>query len=128
MYLILFSMVFYAIMATIMIFDYKSNNKNTLSMRKEQSNVSLREHHIKKALESNIESKSSYSKKYKIETMCNQAGVRITYGEYKILQLICAILLPISCFGLLKNPYLGLASIFIGLLIPHQIISMLRNK
>lgn len=128
MYLILFSIVFYVIMATIIIFDYKSSNKTTLSMRKEQSNVSLREHHIKKALESNIESRSAYSKKYKIETMCNQAGVRISYGEYKILQLICAILLPISCFGLLRNPYLGVASIFIGLLIPHQIISMLRNK
>lgn len=128
MYLILFSMVFYAIMATLMIFNYKSNNKNTLSMRKEQSNVSLREHHIKKVLESSIENKSSYSKKYKIETMCNQAGLKITYGEYKILQLICAILLPILCLGLLKNQYLGVASIFIGMLIPNQIVSMLRNK
>lgn len=128
MYLILFSMVFYAVMAILMIFNYKSNNKSTLSMRKEQSRVSLREHHIKKALESSIENKSTYSKKHKIETMCSQAGIRITYGEYKLLQLICAMILPIVCFGLLKNQYLGVASIFIGFLIPNQVISIIRNK
>ena len=128
MELIIFSVVFFVIMSILMIFNYKSNNKYTLSMRKEQSKVSLREHHLKKTLEKNFENRSTYGKKYKIETLCSQAGLKISYGEYKILQAVCAILLPILCLGILNNPYLAFTAIFIGLLVPNQIISMIRNR
>lgn len=128
MNLAIFSILFYIFISIVIIFNYKISNKNTLNMRKEQTSVSLREHHIKKTLEKKFESRSTYSKKYKIETLCSQAGLKISYGEYKILQVICAILLPIICISILNNEYLALTAIFIGFLIPSQIITIIRNR
>ena len=128
MNLAIFSIVFYIFISILLVFNYKLNNKNTLSMRKEQTSINLREHNLKKTLEKNFENRSNYTKKYKIEMLCKQAGLKISYGEYKILQVICAILLPIICLSILKNEYLAVTAIVIGLLVPNQIITIIRNR
>lgn len=124
----IFSILFYILISIVIVFNYKDNNRTTLDMRKEQSNTSLRENHLKKSLEDSFENKVAYGKKYKVETLCAQAGLKWTYGEYKIAQLITAIILPILCFLILKNEYLTIVSFFLGFIIPNQIITIMKNK
>lgn len=123
-----FSLLFFLLMSLIIIYNYRVYNKTALDMRKEQSKVSLRENAIKKALEQNFEDNASYIKKYKIETMCIQAGLKIKYGEYKLICLLSAILLPFICLFFLNNEYLAVVSFFLGFTIPSQIITMLKNR
>lgn len=124
----IFSISFFLLISGLIIFNYKINNKTTLDMRKEQSKVSLRENAIKKALEHNFEAGVSFGKKYKIETMCAQAGFNIKYGEYKLLCLFSAIILPTLCIFLLKNEYLTIASFLVGLGIPSQVLTIMKNR
>lgn len=123
-----FSFIFFLLMCGLIVYNYKANNKTTLDMRKEQSKTSLRENAIKKALEQNFEDNASYSKKYKVETMCIQAGLKIKYGEYKIICLLSAIGLPILCLSILNNEYLAVVSFFLGFTIPSQIITIIKNR
>lgn len=124
----IFSILFFLLISGLIVFNYKADNKTTLDMRKEQSKVSLRENAIKKALEQNIENGVTFGKKYKIETMCVQAGFKLTYGEYKLLCFLCAIALPFICISLLKNEYLAVASFLVGFGIPSQVFTMIKNK
>lgn len=123
-----FSFIFFLLISGLIIYNYKANNKTALDMRKEQSKTSLRENAIKKALEQNFEDNASYSKKYKIETMCAQAGLKIKYGEYKIICLLSAIALPVLCLSILNNEYLAVVSFILGFTIPSQVITMIKNR
>lgn len=123
-----FSIIFFLLISGLLIYNYKANNKTVLDMRKEQSKKSLRENALKKALEQNIEDNASYRKKHKIETMCIQAGFKIKYGEYIMICIGSAILLPILCFVALNNEYLTVVSIFLGFTIPGQVIMMIKNR
>ena len=124
----IFAFLFFLLMCRLIIYNYKANNKTTLDMRKEQSKTSLRENAIKKALEQNFEDRASFSKKYKVETMCIQAGLKIKYGEYKIICLLSAIILPILCLSVLNNEYLAVVSFVLGFTIPSQVITMIKNR
>ena len=123
-----FSILFFLLMSFIIIYNHKANSKTTLDMRKEQSKSSLRENAIKKALEESYESRATYSKRYKIESLCAQAGLKIKYGEYKVYCLLCALVLPIVCILFLNNEYLGVVSFFLGFTIPSQVITFIRNR
>lgn len=124
----IFSILFFLLMSFLIVYNYRTNNKTALDMRKEQSKTSLRENAIKKALEQNFEDKVSYNKKYKVETMCIQAGLKIKYGEYKLICLASAIGLPLLCLSVLNNEYLAIVAFFLGFTIPSQAITMLRNR
>lgn len=123
-----FSILFFILMCGIIIYNYKSNNKTPLDMRKNQSKTSLREHSFKKALEQNIEENTSYNKKHKIETLCIQAGLKIKYGEYKLICFASAIGLPLLCLLFLNNEYLAMVSFILGFTIPSQVITFLKNR
>lgn len=83
---------------------------------------------LKKDLEETFEANASYKKRRKVEVLCIQAGLKLKYGEYKMLCLITAILLPIVFYTILKNEYLTIASFVLGFTIPSQVITFLRNK
>lgn len=123
-----FSILFFLLMSFLIVYNYKMNNKTALDMRKEQSKTSLREHALKKALEQNFEDNASFSKKHKIETMCIQAGLKIKYGEYKLICLASAIGLPLLCLTILNNEYLAVVAFFLGFTIPSQVLTMLKNR
>ena len=124
----IFAGVFFVAMTATLLVSFKIQNKDVLDLRKTQSLNAARVGKAKKDLEEIIESNASFKKKIKIETMCIQAGLKIKYGEYKLLCLATAIILPIIFWIILRNEYLVIASFVLGLTIPSQVITFLRNR
>lgn len=83
---------------------------------------------IKKQLEHVVSEKADVKKKYKIETMCLQAGHELSYGEYKIICFSVALALPILMLMVMKNIYLAVVFGFIGFHIPGQYMKTMANK
>lgn len=83
---------------------------------------------IKKQLEHMIGEKADVSKKYKIETMCLQAGHELSYTEFKILCIAVAIALPLVMLLVMNNIYLAFVFAFIGYNVPGQVIKTMANK
>ena len=51
----------------------------------------LRESAIKKELEQSLVENASVKHRYKIETLCTQAGFNLSFGEYVLICFFCAI-------------------------------------
>lgn len=104
-----------------------SIKKNFLNLRKRQS-ISFRENALKKKFELMAEENVKFSKKYKVETECLQAGFKLSYGEFKIISLACAIVLPLIVILSLNNQIMALICVPIGYFIPNQVISFIKNR
>ena len=82
----------------------------------------------KTKIEKFLEGKVTVSKKYKIETMCLQAGYNLSYADFKMLSIVIAVILPIIMFFIMKNIYLAAIFAFIGYHVPGQAFKMIANK
>lgn len=117
----------------IIIFGAKDNlkdsslKKNFLNLRKRQS-ISFRENSLKKKFEKMAEEKVKFSTKYKVETNCLQAGIKLSYGEYKLISIACAIMLPVALLLSINNQLMALICVPIGYCIPGQIITFIKNR
>lgn len=83
---------------------------------------------LKKQMSAMLEEKADISKKYKIETMCVQAGHPMSYGEYKIISIGIALVLPIVMLLAINNIILSIVFAFIGYNIPGQFLKAISNK
>lgn len=99
-----------------------------LEKRKAQTQALFNENVLKKRLEQIAEDKVKFSKRYKIETMCLQAGFKLSYAEYKIVSFATGVLTSIVVGTVMNNPYLAFMFFFIGFVAPGQIISFLKNR
>lgn len=105
-----------------------SSNRNMLSKRKIQSKELLRENVLKKRLEEMAESNVKYSRKYAVETLCLQAGYKLSYGEFMIISVISALTIGLIVGTALNNFLQGIMFLFIGFILPRQIIMIIRNR
>lgn len=83
---------------------------------------------LKKQMSVMLDEKADVNKKYKIETMCIQAGHQMSYGEFKILSFGFAIILPILMLLVIHNVLLAVVFAFIGYNIPGQFLKAKANK
>lgn len=124
--------IFVFISLIIIIFANGKNEdiekRTTLGMRMRQNSKSFREIALKKKLEDMATKNTKFDKKNKIEKRCLQAGFKISYGEYVLISIMGAIILPIIVQIILNNPLLTIVFIPIGYIIPGQVISFIRNK
>ena len=121
--------IFCGLMA-ILTFLYYWENKKTdkLSKRKEQATNMLKENILKQKLEKITEKKVKFSKRYKIETMCLQAGVKMSYSEYIMLGWISGLIVGAVVGTAMNNPILAIMFTFFGYLLPGQVISFIKNN
>ena len=110
------------------IIETKRNRPKISKVERTHSLKGLREAAIKKELEQSLVEHSSVKKRYKIESLCTQAGFNLSYGEYVLICFFSAILLPIAIVSILDNIYLALMGIAIGAILPGQFISFMRNR
>lgn len=101
---------------------YKDN------LKKKQSGNLLRENIVKSKLEEYASRKVKYTKRYKIETMCLQAGFKLSYAEYMMIALASSVLMFFIALIALNNILVGFLFIFIGYLAPGQVILYIRNQ
>lgn len=125
---VLFSLVMIGLIVMSVSSKEDEKDKDILSMRKRQSQTSLRELALKKKLESLLEDRVEVSKRYKLETKMMQAGIKATYGEYRILTIMFAIVLPLISLFLMKSIYQLPVLAFVGFMIPGQVVDFFRNR
>lgn len=122
-------LIFCAVMTILTVIMYADFGfKSKLSMRKSQAQGMLKENVLKKKLEEIANEKVKYSKRYKIETMCLQAGFKLSYVEFVVLGLISSVIIGGTVGTIMNNPILGVMFLFIGYLAPGQVVCLLKNR
>lgn len=116
------------IILTSAIYFLTDDIRSVLQNRKIQSKNLFKENIIKQRLESVIEKKVKFLKRHKIETLCVQAGLKLSYAEFVIISLMSAIAVFILATSVMKNIYFAIILFFVGYFLPKQIISFLRNR
>ena len=107
----------------------KNEDEEDLKIVKRRKSIkSLQGLKVGESLALKFEKDANVSKKFKIESLCMQAGLPLSYGEYKLICLLCAIIIPIAIMIAINNPFLDLIMIFLVYFIPGQIIKILSNK
>lgn len=107
------------------------NDKNKIKKSKKgrfQGKSRSAKDSLRKQLANALDEKADVTKKYKIETLCIQAGYNISYGEYFIIRLTSTILMPIIFYILTNNIFLIILFAIIGYSIPGQFFKTLSNK
>lgn len=123
--------LFVIIMCLTIIFqkiDFKDLKSPSLKKRKKQSKDVLGENTLKQKTFAYIESKAKITKKYKIETLCLQSGIHISYAEFVIMSLISSILCGMIIGVIMHNPFLAVIFLFMGYSFPYQIFTIVKNK
>lgn len=103
-------------------------NKGTLEGRKKQSQNRLRENVIKQRIEQIAESRVRFSKRYAIETLCLQAGMKLTYAEYLMISIGSALVFAVLVTMIMNNPILGIIFLLVGYMVPKQFITFMKNR
>lgn len=116
------------VILTILLMVTGTKKKSMLDKRKEQSKNLLRENVLKKRIEKIAEERVRYSKRYAIETLCLQAGFRLSYGEYVMISIASGIVTGVLLGIALNNPILAIIFLFIGYTIPNQVITFIKNR
>ncbi|WCF11735.1 hypothetical protein NDS46_30795 (plasmid) [Paenibacillus thiaminolyticus] len=106
--------------------EFRGNSK--LEGRKKQSQNRLRENVLKQRIEKIAEERVRFSKRYAIETLCLQAGMKLTYADYLMISAGAGIIAAILIAMIMNNLILGIIFLFIGYLVPRQIITFLKNR
>lgn len=123
-----FELLLFALLMIILTVIYNVNRtEGMLSKRKSQTQSLFKENVLKKKLEQVTHDRIKYSKRYKIETMCLQAGFNLTYAEYLIVCLASGVIMALVVGTVMTNPYLGVLVFFVGLVTPGQVIAFIKN-
>lgn len=128
------SLAFFLIICSLIIVSFtvilnmNKKENQTKVVKRRRSSKDLKGRMIGGSLSQKLEKNADVSKKYKAETICLQAGVDLTYGEYKFLCLCCAIVLPLVILLFMKNIFLAIFMVFLGHMIPGQYLKLQANK
>lgn len=116
------------IIAFTVIMNLSKKEEKTKVVKKRRSSKDMKGNLIGGSLSQKFEKNADVSKKFKAETLCLQAGLDLTYGEYKFICTCCAIAIPLIIMLFMHNIFLALIMIFIGYMLPGQYIKTMANK
>lgn len=128
------NLAFFLIIATLVIIFFavlmnlEKKEDKTKIIKKRRSSKDMKGSLIGGSLSQKFEKNADISKKFKIETLCMQAGVDLTYGEYKFICTCCAIAVPLVILIFMHNFFLALIMILLGYLLPGQYLKTMANK
>lgn len=128
------NLAFFLIIATLVIIFFavlmnlEKKEDKTKIIKKRRSSKDMKGSLIGGSLSQKFEKNADISKKFKIETLCMQAGVDLTYGEYKFICTCCAIAIPLVILIFMHNFFLALIMILLGYLLPGQYLKTMANR
>lgn len=102
--------------------------KSVLEMRKHQSTSSFRENQLKRKLESIVEDRAKKGKKIEIENMCLQAGLNLTYGEYRLIGIFTGVFIFLATITGFGNIVMAVVFGVLSSFLPGQLIHTVRNR
>ena len=123
-------LIFLVFMIGLIIYSaFDTNDVSVFEFRKTQSKSMSQENAIRSRMKEYTEKKVDYSKRYKIETLCMNAGFTdMTYADYLMLSLGSSLLFFFIFGVLLGNIVLGLFLAFVGYSLPKQVLNFIKNK
>lgn len=115
-------------MITLLMIFLMIPKKDQMEFRRKQSVNYFRENVLMKQIDLIVSKKTTYSKRYKMETVAMQAGIPLKYSEIMVVSIVTGFIFA-TVFGFLMNNF-GVFVIFLvlGFLFPKQIISFIRNR
>lgn len=128
------NLAFFCIIAALVIIlftvilNLEKKKDKTKIVKKRRSSKDLKGSLIGGSLAQKFEKNADVSKKFKVETSALQAGLDLTYGEFKFISTACAVAIPFVILIFMKNIYLALVMVILGYLIPGQVIKTLANN
>lgn len=105
----------------------EQQKKDRIRERNLQLKSLLRENVLKKKLESYVEEKVKVSKRYEIETLYLQAGIRLNYTEHVMISSVSSLFCALFAIFVLNNPLLMILFAVIGYFFPKQVVSWMKN-
>lgn len=97
-------------------------------IKKRKSSKDLKGNLIGGSIAEKLDFKADVSQKFKVETLCLQAGLNLSYGEFKFISICCAIAIPILILIIMHNFFLALVMVLIGYFLPSQYVKTIANK
>jgi len=108
--------------------EEKMKQKTIKQLRKMQA-LNLRENSLMRKFEEEVEEKTKYDKRYKLETLAMQAGFpNLSYAEILVIRTGFMVLLASLAFFALGNPLLAIVLGVVGRMLPTQFIATIANK
>ena len=129
----LFTMIIVLVLAAILclVIGNLLNNKSKFKVTKSKKRVSssqVSRKMIGGKFAQDFNDKAKPDKKYKIETRILNAGFSFSYGEYIVLCITCALVVPILVMLAMKNIYMAIVLSIVSLFAPGQLIKYIANS
>ena len=118
----------FIIIAFTVILNIGKKENKTKIVKKRRSSKDMKSSLLGGSLAQKFEKNADVSKKFKVETLCLQAGLDLTYGEFKFISVCCAIAIPLVVMIVIHNFYLALIMVALGYLLPGQYMKTIANK
>lgn len=117
-----------ALLITLVMMFLMIPKKDQMEFRKKQSVNYFRENVLMKQIEEIVDKRTAFSKRYKMESIALQAGIKLKYSEMMVISIITGFVFA-TLFGILMNNF-GVFIIFLvlGFLLPKQVIAFIRNR
>lgn len=113
---------------TVLYSFFEGNRDNVLKKRKEQAQNMFRENVLKKKIDEITKDRVKINKRYKIETLCLQAGLNWDYSQYVLVSIATALIISFSVAIGMNNIFLAVVFLFVGYSLPKQVITFIRNR
>lgn len=126
------NVIFFYLMGMIvlsLIYNIEIKPKDDIVDQRRGQTIELFRENIKKSkINKVIQSKVKISKRMEIEYDIKRAGFDFSFSEFVLISMFSGVIFALLFGGVLKNIYLGIVFIFMGALVPFQIIGFLKNR
>ena len=123
--------LFYAVSMTLLSVLYHldfSGKKDTLSMRKKQTEDLFKENVIREKIDKALKERVKLSKRNSVEDKLKQAGFNIEFTEFMIISLFSGVVFAIIFGSAMTNFSLAIMFLIFGTFAPYQVVSFIKNR
>lgn len=128
------NLAFFVVVAALVIIAFtvflnlEKKKDKTKVVKKRRSSRDLKGNLIGGSLAEKLEKGADVTKKFKKETACLQAGLDLTYGEFRFISICCSILIPLVIMIVMHNIFLAIVMVLLGYMIPNQVVKIMANN
>lgn len=123
------SVIVVNIVAKMLVKDSEDQVRNSkLRGRVEQLREFTENNAIKSKIEDYVTDTVKYDERKKLEQLIKQSGIKIGIADLYIMGIASALGLAVLSYAVLKNIFISFIMIVVGVMLPKQIITLIRNK
>lgn len=126
---VIIGIVFFIVMSALLIFDSFVGEKDVAELRKQQTDSLKKENNIRMRFDEYTKQKVKYNKRYKMETLCMNAGYKdLKYSDVVLINMLSSFVMLFIFGVILNNIFLGIILGAVAWKVPVQILTAIKNK